>query len=139
MLTRSHDAAQVNAVVNHPDVRPHVGAPDAGDLDVAELIARPEHWFLMGDYGGFMLGWSAPDVREVHTFILPEGRGKWAADARQAMIDYARDHGTQMLWTKIAEGDRHVIRYARQGGMQFTGDVLETFGKPYRIYRMELN
>lgn len=138
MLERSHDAAQINAVVNHPEVRPHVGAPEIGDLDLTELVARPEHWFLMGEHGGFMLGWSAPGVREIHTFVLPEGRGKWAEDARAAMLDYARDNGTQMLWTKIAEADRHVIRYARQGGMQFTGDVLETFGKPYRIYRMEL-
>ena len=139
MLERSHDAARINAVVNHPEVRPHVGAPEIGELDLTELVARPEHWFLMGDHGGFMLSWSAPGVREVHTFVLPEGRGKWAENARAAMLDYARDNGTQMLWTKIAEGDRHVIRYARQGGMQFTGDVLETFGKPYRIYRMELN
>jgi hypothetical protein len=138
MLERSHDAAQINAVVNHPEVRPHVGAPEIGDLDLTELVARPEHWFLMGEHGGFMLGWSAPGVREVHTFVLPDGRGKWAEDARAAMLDYARGNGTQMLWTKIAEADRHVIRYARQGGMQFTGDVLETFGKPYRIYRMEL-
>lgn len=139
MLVRSHDAARINAVVNHPEVRPHVGAPDAGDLDVTDLVERPEHWFLMGDHGGFMLSWSAPGVREVHTFVLPEGRGKWAEDARSAMLDYARKNGTEMLWTKIAEDDRHVIRYARQGGMQFTGDVLETFGKPYRIYRMELS
>jgi len=139
MLERCFDADRINAVVNDPAVRPHVGAPDAGDLDVSELIARPEHWFLMGDHGGFMLGWSAPETREVHTFILPEGRGKWADAARTAMIDYARSNGTQRLWTKIAENDRHVIRYARHGGMQFTGDVLETFGKPYRIYRMELN
>lgn len=138
MLERSHDAARINAVVNHPEVRPHVGAPEIGELDLTELVERPEHWFLMGDHGGFMLSWSAPGVREVHTFVLPEGRGKWAENARAAMLDYARDNGTQMLWTKIAEGDRHVIRYARQGGMQFTGDVLETFGKPYRIYRMEL-
>lgn len=139
MLERSHDAARINAVVNHPEVRPHVGAPEIGELDLTELVKRPEHWFLMGGHGGFMLSWSAPGVREVHTFVLPEGRGKWAENARAAMLDYARDNGTQMLWTKIAEGDRHVIRYARQGGMQFTGDVLETFGKPYRIYRMELN
>ena len=139
MLVRSHDAARINAVVNHPEVRPHVGAPELGDLDVTDLVERPEHWFLMGDHGGFMLSWSAPGVREVHTFVLPEGRGKWAEDARAAMLDYARKNGTEMLWTKIAEDDRHVIRYARQGGMQFTGDVLETFGKPYRIYRMELS
>lgn len=139
MLLRCHDAERVNAVVNHPDVRPHVGAPDAGDLDVTELVARPEHWFLMGEHGGFMLGWSAPDTREVHTFILPSGRGKWANEARTAMLEYAKEHGAKVLWTKVPEDAKHVIRYTLQGGMQFTGTVLELFGKPYQIYRMELS
>lgn len=139
MLTRSFDAERINAVVNHPAVRPHVGAPELGDLDLSDVIERPEHWFLMGDHGGFLLQWSAPHTREVHTFVLPEGRGKWAQEARAAMIRYASDHGTKMLWTKILDEDRHTIRFARQGGMQFTDDVLETFGKPYRIYWMELN
>jgi hypothetical protein len=139
MLARCYDAGFVNQVVNHPDVRLGVGAPELGELDLTELIDRPEHWFLMGDYGGFMLSWSAPDVREVHTFITPEGRGKWANAARAAMINYARKNGTKMLWTKIDPNDRHVERYARQGGMQLTDEVIETFGKPYRIYRMELN
>lgn len=139
MLSRCHDAERINAVVNHPEVRPYVGAADAGELDVTDLVAKPEHWFLMGEHGGFMLGWSAPDTREVHTFILPSGRGKWANNARTAMLDYAKEHGAKVLWTKVHEGDKHVIRYALQGGMQFTGTVLELFGKPYRIYRMELN
>lgn len=138
MLSRCYDAGIVNRVVNHPDVRAGVGAPELGELDLSDLMARPEHWFLMGDHGGFMLGWSAPDVREVHTFILPEGRGKWASEARAAMIRYARENGVKMLWTKISPDDRHVDRYARQGGMQLTDEVIETFGKPYRIYRMEL-
>ena len=92
----------------------------------------------MGEHGGFMLQWTAPHAREIHTFVLPEGRGKWAQDARAAMIRYAADHGTKMLWTRINDEDKHVIRFARQGGMQSTEDVLETFGKPYRIYWMEL-
>jgi hypothetical protein len=139
MLERSFDVERINAVVNHPEVRPGVGDPDSGDLDVAPLVERAEHWFLMGEHGGFLLSWSAPKVREVHTFILPEGRGKWGAVARANMIAYARDNGMKMLWTKIAPGDRHVDRYARQGGMQLTQEVIETFGEPYRVYSMELS
>lgn len=139
MLTRCYDAAQVNAVVNHPDVRPHIGAPEFGDLDMTEAVARPEHWFLMGEHGGFMFSWSAPGVREVHTFVLPSGRGQWSKAARQCAIDYAKEHGVKMLWTKIKAEDHNVIHYAQQGGMQFTGDVIETLGVPYRIYRMELS
>jgi len=139
MLERSFDTRLINAVINHPDVRCGVGAPDAGELDVGPLVERPEHWFLMGEHGGFLLSWSAPKVREVHTFILPSGRGVWSNLARTAMLDYARQNGAKMLWTKIAPDAKHVARFARQGGMQLTDEVIETFGKPYRIYRMELD
>ena len=138
MLERSFDAARINEVVNHLEVRPHVGDPSYGVLDVAPLVARPEHWFLMGEHGGFLLSWSAPGVREVHTFVLPEGRGQWAAAARVAMIGYAKANGTRMLWTKIDPAARHVVRFARQGGMQPTGEVIDMLGTPYNIFKMEL-
>jgi hypothetical protein len=138
MLERSFDVERINAVVNHPEVRPFIGNGVDGDIDTSVLVDAHENWFLMGEHGGFLLGWSAPGAREVHTFILPEGRGKWANDARTAMIDYARAHGAEMLWTKIAPDSKHVVRYARQGGMQITDEMIETFGTLYRIYRMEL-
>lgn len=138
MLARTFDAGKVNAVVNHPAVLPFVGGVEGEVLDLSALVERPEHWFLMDDHGGFMLAWSAPGVREVHTFVLPEGRGQWAADRRAEMLDYARANGTRALWTKIPEDLPHVERFARQGGMKPTDDVIETLGKPYRVFAMEL-
>lgn len=115
MLVRSHDVARINEVVNHPTVRPAVGMPELGYLDMTPVVERPEHWFLIGDHGGFALTWSAPGVYEWHSFILPEGRGKWAADARSEAIEYARQHGARMLWSKIPPDAPHVDRFARQG------------------------
>ena len=138
MLTRSFDVGHINGVINHPDVRPFVGAPGLGELDMAPVIAMPQHWFLMGEHGGFLLEWSAPRVREWHTFVKPEGRGAWAVRLRKAAIEYAREHGARMLWTKIPPNAPHVERFARQGGMQPAGEVIETFGEPHRIYMMEL-
>ena len=138
MLERTQDVGRINEVVNHPTVRPAVGLPELGEVDMSPLVDAPEHWFLMGKHGGFMLGWSAPEVREIHTFILPEGRGKWAAQARDEMLAYAREHGTKLLWTKIEVNARHVAQFARRGGMQLTEEVIETLGVPYRIYRLEL-
>ena len=138
MLERCFDAGFINRVVNHPDVRPYVGDPDLGELDMTPLVERPEHWFLMGVHGGFLLAWSAPETREVHTFVMPEGRGRWAARARSAMLSYARNNGARRLWTKIDPATPHVAHFARQGGMQLTDEVIETFGNPYRIYAMEL-
>jgi hypothetical protein len=138
-LARTHDADYVNWVVNHPDVRPFVGAPEAGELDLSPIVERPEHWFLMGEHGGFGLLWTAPRTYEVHTFILRSGRGEWGNAARSEGIEFARQRGAKVLWTKIPPRAHHVERFARQGGMQPTGEVIETFGVPHRIFRMELN
>lgn len=138
MLQRCADADLVNLAVNHPDVRPHVGAPDEGELDLGPLVERPEHWFLMGEHGGFALLWTSPRTYEVHTFILRSGRGQWANAARSAMLGYAKRHGAERLWTRIPPQARHVERFARQGGMQPTAEMIETFGAPHRIFMMEL-
>lgn len=138
MLDRSYDAERINAVINDPDVRPYVGPADFGVIDLTDAIARPEHWFLMGEHGGFGLIWSAPHIHEIHTFILPSGRGKWATQAAEAMIDFARKNGDTMLWTKIPPKLKNVGVYARLMGMKTTGMVIETFGEPYEIYKMEL-
>jgi hypothetical protein len=137
MLERSFDADFINAVVNHPEVRPYIGdGPDV--LDLSDAIEQQQNWFLMGEHGGFALIWSAPGVYEVHTFILPEGRGAWGAKARNEGIDFARDHGAAMLWTKVPPKAPHVARFARQGGMKPTEDVIQMSGTPYQTFKMEL-
>ena len=138
MLERSYDIEFINRVINDPSVRPYVGGGVDGDLDAEVLVNDPDNWFLMGEHGGFLLNPTAPNVREVHTFVLPEGRGEWAKDARKVGVEYARRHGTEELWTKIEPDSEHVIRYALQGGMQKTDEMVETFGTQYRIYRMRL-
>lgn len=137
IVERSFDAEYVNAVVNAPEVRPFIGPGDY--LDLSEAVARPENWFLMGEHGGFALIWSAPGVHEVHTFILREGRGRWARQAASDGVAFAASQGDRMLWTKIPDDQPNVALYARAMGMQDTGVSIETFGKPYAVYKMELD
>lgn len=138
MLDRCFDVAVVNAAANHPYVRPTLGPAELGELDFEEAVADHNNIFLMGEYGGFALAWSAPGVYEVHVTILPEGRGKWAAQARQATIDYAKSTGAKMLWARIAPAAKYVSLFARRGGMQPTGEMLYTLGHAYDVYKMEL-
>lgn len=138
MLDRCFDVKRVNLAANHPDVRPFLGPDSLGELDFTDAIAEDKNWFLMGEYGGFALAWSAPCVYEVHVFVLPEGRGKWAAAARQSTIDFARANGAKMLWARISPAARFVSHFARRGGMQPTGEMLYTLGSPYDLYLMEL-
>jgi len=138
MLERCFDAQLVNLAANHPDVRPYLGPASLGELNFEEAVSDRNNWFLMGQYGGFALAWCAPGVYEVHVFILPEGRGAWAAQARQATIDYAVSNGATMLWARIAPSARFVSMFARRGGMQPTGEMIYTLGAAYDIFKMEL-
>lgn len=137
MLDRSYDVEHINAVVNHPDVRPFVG-PGDDTLDLAPLVVRPENWFLMGKHGGFGLIWSAPRIHEIHTFILPEGRGRWAKDAAQELIAFARKNDDIMVWTKVAPDQKNVELFTRSAGLKPTETDVETFGVPYKTYSLEL-
>lgn len=137
VVTPIEDADLINEVINHPAVRPFIGFADAGDLDITPLV-RPENLFPFGEHGGFALLWSAPRTREVHTFILPKGRGAWARQAAADGIDIARSDGTRTLWTKIPDDQPNVRAFAVGMGMQPTGEVIETDGKPYAVYAMEI-
>lgn len=123
-------------MVNHPAVRPFVGAPGAGALDISPLIEREENLFPFGEHGGFALVWTAPFTREVHTFILPEGRGAWAQDAAAEMIGMAADSGTITLWTQISPEQPNVRLYAERAGMRATGEVLNTLGLRHDVFSM---
>ena len=133
------DAAWINRVVNDPEVRPYVGPVELGELDMSGLMGQAENLFLMGEHGGFALIWTAPKTLEVHTFILPSGRGEWARQAASEGMELARQSGAERLWTRIPPDLPHVKLYARGMGMKPTGEVIQTFDKPYRIYSMEIN
>lgn len=117
-------------------MRPFVGAPDAGELDISPLI-RPENLFPFGEHGGFALIWTAPKTREVHTYVVKEGRGRWAMQARAEMIEIARDAGTERLWTKIPPEAPNVESFARRGGMKPTGETIDSLGVPHAVFAME--
>lgn len=136
ILSLTRDAARVNAVINHPDVRPYVGAPEAGYLDISRRMAEPENLFPFGEHGGFALIWTAPAEHEVHTYILPSGRGKWARQAAAEMISLAAQHGTERLWTQIEPEMRNVRNFAVSMGMVPTGETLVTLGEPHLVYEM---
>lgn len=135
---RTYSADRANEVINDPSVRPYVGPEEMGELDLTPLLDDPMNWCMMGEHGGFLLTWSSPHAHEVHTFILPEGRGAWAREAARDGLVYARENGDKMLWTKIAD-QPHVALYAKAMGMEPTGETVVTFGKPYAIYSMELD
>ena len=139
MLEDCRDAARINAVVNDVAVRPFVGLPEAGDIDLTEVINNPANLFPFGEHGGFALIWTAPHCYEVHTFVLPSGRGLWARWAAACGIDMARERGARMLWTRVPRFDLpHVRSFARGMGMAPTGESAPLAGTDYDVLAMDV-
>lgn len=122
-------------MINHPEVRPYVGAPDAGPLDFSRSVELPENTFLVGAYGGFVLCGTDPVEREIHVFIEPDGRGKWGFAAVREAFDYAAKTGTKTLFARVSREMPRLKMFARKAGMRPTG---ETSGE-FDIFKAELS
>lgn len=138
LIQRTWDAAEVNHWANAPDIRPFIGDIEAGVVDVAQSIGKPENLYLFGEHGGFALTWSAPGVYEVHTLIGKEGRGPWAYRAAAAMIDFAQDVGARQLWTRVEPSATNVAAFAKHFGMKPTGMTVDAAGVRYDVLSMEV-
>lgn len=138
LVSRSFDASEANRLVNQPDIRPFVGGDPEEELDLSDAVACERNVFLLGRYGGFLLIWTSPDAYEVHTFILPEGRGRWAAKAAKFGIELMQDHyGARQIWTRIADGRDNVVKFTRAAGMSLVGRMSFDIGngeQPFSLY-----
>lgn len=85
---REHGAAAINAVVNHPDVRPWVGNIEAGPIDLTDIVVNPDNVLLMSEGGGFICVQQQPGIYEVHSQFVPERRGENALRAARDGMRY---------------------------------------------------
>lgn len=136
-LQRSFDAEAVNAFVNHPDIRPFIGGDITQPADLSGPVECDKNICLLGEYGGFLGIWTSPDSYEVHTFIVPEGRGPWAARAAQAGIGMMKDgYGARQLWTRVADGRENVSGFARIAGMTPAGEAVWDIGSGPTLFHI---
>lgn len=133
-MIRTTDATAINALVNDPAIRPHVGGDIWQFVDLTAVAAQPANLFLLGEHGGFGLVWTAPCTMEVHTFIRPAGHGAWALGAARDMVRMAGEHGARRLWTRVEPKDRHVAAFARRSGMRPAGQVTCDLGAGPVLY-----
>lgn len=136
MLERSFDGAAINRLVNDPTIRPFVGGDISQPLDLSSAIIE-RNVFLLGEHGGFALIWTSPATFEVHTFILPSGRGRWALRATQVGIAIMKDwFGAKQLWTRVEENAAATRLFTRAAGMWPAGREIFDIGGGPKIYQI---
>lgn len=134
MIERSFDAEIINALVNHPAIRPHVGGDPSVPIDLTAAVGNTDNYFLLGDHGGFACSWTAPKTYEIHTFVRPEGRGKWAYQLARAGRDYMEAIGATHLWTRVHPDAENVKRFTLAAGFKPAGSHTVDFGIGPQIY-----
>jgi hypothetical protein len=134
---RIHDADRLNYLVNHPDIRPFVGGDITQPLDLSSAVADEANIFLDGEHGAFCCSWTGPGDYEVHTLILPSGRGQWAYSfARAGRAEMVR-LGAKHLWTCVHPDAVNVKFFTLRAGFRPAGQRIRDLGAgpvTYDIY-----
>jgi len=121
MIERTYDANRLNYLVNHPEIRPFVGGDVTKPIDFTRAIADDANIFLNGDHGAFCCSWTGPGVYEVHTLILPDGRGKWAYEFAKAGRAHMVELGGRHLWTRVHPDAANVRFFTLRAGFRPAG------------------
>lgn len=132
------DAAHLNALVNHPSVRPTCGGDGKSQLDLTPVLANKKNHVFAWDHGAFLFVWTAPQTYEVHAMILPEGRGRDAYRMAKRGISYIVSEGAERLWARVAEGFDALRHYTTSAGFTRCGtDTLDIGFGPvtYDLYQ----
>jgi len=111
------DAPFLNFVANHPEVRPWIGGE--GPLDLGPVLSDAGNVALTFDAGGWVFVRHEAGVYELHTLILPEGRGRRAREAWREAERYifARTDAREIV-TRVPANNRGADLAARMCGFR---------------------
>lgn len=129
---------RLNALANHPEVRPTCGGDGQSPLDFSQFVSDPKNHAVSWDCGAFLFAWSAPHTYEVHIIVLPEGRGRAAYRMARKGIAYIVAEGAERLWARVAKDARGLRHYTAQAGFTPCGfDAIDIgFGQvAYDLYQ----
>lgn len=104
MIREERDPAFWTAVIEHPEVKPHVTL--GRQIDIAGALESPLIIPLAAEHGGFLfvrldgLG----RVYELHAMFTPEGWGREALQALKETVSEAFARGAQLITASEVEG-----------------------------------
>lgn len=104
-IERHMDAKRLNEILNDPVVRPDVADLGDGVLDLTYQISDERNILLVGENGACLFLWVMSCLYEVHTQILPTGRGRWAKEFVQACGEWMFTKSDAMeIITRVPQG-----------------------------------
>lgn len=129
IVERSTDAGFINRVANHPDVRPFLHWPQDRDVDLTPYVQNPNNLLLQGEFGGMLIIQHLAGLYELHTQIIPEGRGAWALKMAHDCVEYlfTRTNAVE-VFTRVPQGNVAALALTKACGARMEQRVLQNFG-----------
>lgn len=114
-LHRTMSADLLNRVANDAAVRPHIGGE--GPIDLAGSLENAANVALVSEHGGFIFIRDEATRYELHTLLLPEGRGAEVLPAAAEAFRYVftATDATEII-TKVPEANKAAALMARRAG-----------------------
>lgn len=140
ILKRETDATFINAIANHASVREHMLGK--GLIDYTPVIKNTANVVLTGPMGGMVFHQLVPGFFEIHTQVLPEGRGAWALEMAQSALlwIFTRTVASEVM-TRVPDGNLPARDLTRRcGGVLEQKAFIELDGEQvgWSIYRMTI-
>jgi hypothetical protein len=138
MPERTFDAELVNAIANHPAVRPSLGFEGCeGAVDFGPAISDPRNIFLSEGGGVAICGFSGPGCYECHLLYPPGSRGRAAIASSKAMAEFMFANGARFLWGQPRQSDRAAQWHIRQVGFGPAGHGMNPLIGPVAYFIKE--
>lgn len=122
-VRRSFDPADINPILNHPDVYRFAATKDFGPFEISHLLADERNVLLVVEGGAILFCWHDAGIYEVHTnFLKPEGgsglaHGRNVLERSHACYRWMFTHtDCVMLLTRIPAHNRAAMRIAPSAG-----------------------
>lgn len=116
-------ATNINAVTNHPLVRPFLGGDGESYVDMTAVVTHDR--VITCDFGdGYLVFHNLGHCWEVHTAFKPEAHGYRAYNCAREAIGYMyTNHNMQKLKAKPPVHDKRTARFCRLLGFERCGSA----------------
>lgn len=145
-IRRIFDAAIVNRIMNHPEVRPLLGGDGASEIDIQNLLNDPSNIALHRDGFAAVFLSVLPGVYEVHTQALPEARAANSVYASAvAMLHWVFTRsGAYEIVTRVPDDNVAARKLAEAMGFRFqyrlkNGWIVNGSVEPCDVLSLNLN
>ncbi len=138
-LVPESTAVVVNYLINHPEIKPWVCGNMEGYLDVMPLIQNTDNFFFTSDHGGCGLIKLQLGVYDLHSFVLPSGRGLWVKDNFERVKEWMfKNTDCIEITTMVPKNNRLALGAARMCKFKKYGILEKAWKFGSEIYDIDL-